>query len=441
MQAEGTANIKLQELTERPGYKKTKLGWIPEEWSTPTISEVFQFLRTTSFSRNQMNYDEIDGVHCIHYGDIHATYRRPILDFNENSEIPKINKDVELSSNIDLLEDGDLIIADASEDYEGIGTAIELTNLNGKEVLSGLHTFAFRDDKGKTVRGFRTYLFRNPQVKKALKTIATGSKVYGVSKGNLEKFRIVLPTPPEQQKIAKIFSTWDTAITTQEQLITAKETFKKGLMQVLLTGKVRFEGFEGEWENESIGSFGKVISGLTYSPDNVKDTGLLVLRSSNVQNRRLEYVDNVFVDIKDGAYNPVMENDILICVRNGSKNLIGKNAKIGKEAEGMAFGAFMSVYRSSRNDYVFHLFDTDFYKREIHRNLGATINSINGSNLKKFRFPFPKAKERAKITELLNAQDKEIALLKQQLVQLQDQKLGLMQRLLTGEVRVKIDNK
>ncbi len=151
----------------------------------------------------------------------------------------------------------------------------------------------------------------------------------------------------------------------------------------------------------------------------------------------MDFDDKVYVDIEDGNYNPVKENDILICVRNGSKRLIGKNAKIDKKTEGKAFGAFMSVFRSARNNYLFHLFDTDYYQREIHKNLGATINSINGSNLKKFKFPFPKTTEREKITNLLNAQDKEIELLKQQLAQLQDQKRGLMQRLLTGAVRVK----
>jgi len=431
--------ITLKQNDLKKGYKKTKLGIIPEDWSTPIIPEVFKFLKTTSFSRSQMNYDDNEGVFCIHYGDIHATYERPVLDFNENNDIPKINDDVNLPTNIDLLEDGDLIIADASEDYDGIGSAIELTNIQNREVLSGLHTFAFRDYKGKTVAGFRPYLFRNPQVKKALKTIATGSKVYGVSKGNLEKFRLVLPTPPEQQEIAKILSIWDRAIHTQEQLIAAKETFKKGLMQVLLTGKKRFDGFDGEWEEQTIGSFGKVVSGLTYSPNNVKENGLLVLRSSNVQNRKLEFNDNVYVDIIEGKYNPLKENDILICVRNGSKHLIGKNALIDKKTEGKAFGAFMSVYRSDRNEYVFHLFDTDFYKREIQKNLGATINSINGSNLKKFKFPFPQEKERNKITKVLNGIEKEIKLLEKELEQLKNQKQGLLQQLLTGMVRIKIN--
>ena len=81
--------IILRQSVLRKGYKKTKLGMIPKEWSTPLIPEVFKFLKTTSFSRSQMNYDESDGVFCIHYGDIHATYQRPVLDFTDATRTTK----------------------------------------------------------------------------------------------------------------------------------------------------------------------------------------------------------------------------------------------------------------------------------------------------------------------------------------------------------------
>ncbi|MGI9593152.1 MAG: restriction endonuclease subunit S, partial [Patiriisocius sp.] len=245
-----------------------KLGVIPDGWTTPKISEVFQFINTTSFSRNQLNYDGDNELFYIHYGDIHATYKKPLLDFEIENNIPRLNSDVELPSSIQYLKDGDVIIADASEDYEGVGEAIEMKNLNGKKVISGLHTFALRDLKNKTVPGFRTYIFKNPNVKKALKTIATGSKVYGISKSNVQKFNIVLPPLPEQQKIAQILSTWDVAINKQEALIAQKQEQKKGLMQQLLTGKKRLSGFTDEWEEVRLGDISKSFSGGTPSSQN-----------------------------------------------------------------------------------------------------------------------------------------------------------------------------
>ena len=190
-----------------------------------------------------------------------------------------------------------------------------------------------------------------------------------------------------------------------------------------------------DWDIVNLGDVGKVVTGLTYSPENIDKDGVLVLRSSNIQERKLSFNDNVYVNISTLKFNPVKENDILICVRNGSKSLIGKNALIDKQNEGVAFGAFMSVYRSKYNSFMFQLFDTKVYKREVHRNLGATINSINGSDLKKFRIPFPPQKEQQKIAQILASWDKSITI-QEMLIKAKVQlKKGLMQKLLSGKVR------
>ena len=191
-----------------------------------------------------------------------------------------------------------------------------------------------------------------------------------------------------------------------------------------------------DWNVMTLGEIGETINGLTYSPKNIDENGVLVLRSSNVQNRKIELQDNVFVNVDEDDYNPVKENDLLICVRNGSRSLIGKNALIKKEHEGLAFGAFMSIFRSEDNNYLYQLFDTDFYNKEIHRNLGATINSINGSNLKKFKFPFPSKNERQKIAEILSQWDEAIETTQNLITQLQLRKKGLMQQLLSGKKRL-----
>ena len=125
-----------------------------------------------------------------------------------------------------------------------------------------------------------------------------------------------------------------------------------------------------------------------------------------MQNRIITFEDNVFV--KSENFNPVKENDILICVRNGSKNLIGKNALIKKENEGLAFGAFMAIYRSEFNKFLFQWFDTKDYKDIVNKNLGATINSINGGDLKKFTVPFPSLDEQEKISSFLSLIDERL---------------------------------
>lgn len=189
-----------------------------------------------------------------------------------------------------------------------------------------------------------------------------------------------------------------------------------------------------EWEVKKLGEVGKLLSGLTYTPSNIQSDGILVLRSSNIQNGVLAFDDNVYVKVS--SYTPVKAGDILICVRNGSQNLIGKTALITQEAEGCAFGAFMAVFRSPISKYVFYLLGTELYRKYIFRNLGATINSINGSDLKKFRFPFPPLAEQRKIAEVLGVWDKAIEKQARLIEKLALRKRGLMQRLLSAKLRL-----
>lgn len=193
-----------------------------------------------------------------------------------------------------------------------------------------------------------------------------------------------------------------------------------------------------DWEIKKLGSLGNIISGLTYSPDDISDEkGLLVLRSSNIQDRQLVFDDNVFVNVDADKFNPVKMDDILICVRNGSKSLIGKNTLITDNIEGVAFGAFMAVFRSDYNNYLFQVFGTDLYQREIQKNLGATINSINGSDLKEFKIPIPPIPEQQKIASILSTWDKAIDHCKGIIEELKIRNKGLTQKLFNKDFEKK----
>lgn len=185
-----------------------------------------------------------------------------------------------------------------------------------------------------------------------------------------------------------------------------------------------------EWAVKKLGEIGDSKIGLTYSPDDVVDSkGLLVLRSSNIRNGSLVYEDNVFVNKEVKEELLTKENDILICARNGSKSLIGKNALITSKAINLTFGAFMSIYRSEYNKFLFQMFQTELYKKQISINLGATINQITTKNLNDFIFPIPPIHEQEKIAEILSTWDSAIEKQEQLIEKKKEFKKGLMQNL------------
>ena len=169
---------------------------------------------------------------------------------------------------------------------------------------------------------------------------------------------------------------------------------------------------------------------MTYSPSNVKPYGTLVLRSSNIQNGKLAFDDNVYVDMELPKRVIVKENDILICVRNGSRQLIGKCALIDKKTAGNAFGAFMSIYRSEFSNYVFHQFQSHIIQRQINETLGATINQITNKDFASFQIPVPIKAEQDSIVTVLSDTNSLISSLEKLIAKKKAIKQGAMQELL-----------
>lgn len=192
-----------------------------------------------------------------------------------------------------------------------------------------------------------------------------------------------------------------------------------------------------DWEVSRLEKLGSASIGLTFSPSAIANDGTLVLRSSNIQNEKLAFVDNVYVDMEVPASSFVKPGDILICARNGSRQLIGKSVLLDERARGMAFGAFMAVFRSDFNDFLIHQFRSSAMRSQIEMHLGATINQITNASLLSFEVPFPSsARERKAIAEALSDADAAIESLDALIAKKRDVKQAAMQQLLTGRTRL-----
>lgn len=262
--------------------------------------------------------------------------------------------------------------------------------------------------------------------------------VPGVNRNDLHEIEVFIPpTTAEQEAIAGALGDMDSLLESLEQVIVKKRHLKEGVMQELLPGKKRLPEFSGEWQQKRLDELGESLIGLTYQPSNVKSDGLLVLRASNIFQEALRFEDNIFVDMEVPEAIILRKGDILICVRNGSRDLIGKCALINEEAQGMTFGAFMAVFRTPFYNFVYHQFQSDLIKRQINEHLGATINQITNKSLNSFQIPFPvEEEERTAIAVILSDMDAEITTLEAKLGKARELKLGMMQDLLTGKVRL-----
>jgi len=193
--------------------------------------------------------------------------------------------------------------------------------------------------------------------------------------------------------------------------------------------KLRFPGFTDPWEQRKFDEEVEFYSGLTYSPNDVSDNGTFVLRSSNVKNGEIVGADNVYVNSEVVNSSNVKEGDIIVVVRNGSRSLIGKHAQIKKNMDKTVIGAFMTGIRSNQSSFINALMDTQQFREEIEKNLGATINQITNGMFRKMRFMFPDIKEQNQIGNFFNNIDNLINLHQRKLNHLRDKKKSLLQKM------------
>lgn len=242
------------------------------------------------------------------------------------------------------------------------------------------------------------------------------NRAVAVSEGSLSptiKWKVLaeqkfnFPNIENQKKILGLIKGTEAALISAHATMQSFDKLRASISNDYLSGIRRLPGANGKWKKVKLKDIGVFKSGLTYSPSDVTEdpNALLVLRSSNIQDSKISLEDNVYVSCEVPAESLALKNDILICVRNGSKHLIGKTALVTNDVNRATHGAFMSMFRTDDFRYVFHLFQSSEYRKQVLRNLGATINSINGKDLSNFSFSMPDKQEREMISDFLEKFD------------------------------------
>ena len=203
------------------------------EWEKCKVSELLDFYSTNSLCWEQLEYDT-ENISNLHYGLIHVGL--PTMVNLVQDRLPNI-KDGNKPKNYELCKEGDVAFADASEDTNEVAKAIEFYNLNGRDVICGLHTIHGRDNKDRTVVGFKGYAFSSTAFHNQIRRIAQGTKIYSISTKNFSECYIGIPSKVEQAKIASLLHLIDERIVTQNKIIEDLKKLKSAISKYLFARK------------------------------------------------------------------------------------------------------------------------------------------------------------------------------------------------------------
>lgn len=354
-----------------------------------------------------------------------------------------------------IVEPNDIIIrcTDLQNDKVSLRTGLVENRGIITSAYLGLKVFQNYNSK------FLHYYLHSLDITKAIYKFGTGLR-QNLSFLDFKRLPLVDISLDLQQKIANFLdqktAQIDQAIALKQQQIEKLNEYKQIVIQNAVTkglnpnAPMKNSGVEWigdipeHWEIKKLKFLGKCIIGLTYSPNDIsdKENGTLVLRSSNLKNGHFYYSEdaNVYVQTKIPNKLILKKDDILICSRNGSRDLIGKCAIATEKDIGNSFGAFTTVFRSELNPYLYFIFNSGIFKMLAGSFLTSTINQLTTGNLNTMQMPIPPNKERQEIISYLTDFNEKIAnaieSYQTQIDRLKEYKNILINQAVTGKIKI-----
>lgn len=306
----------------------------------------------------------------------------------------------------------DVLFTGSSETPNECGMSSVITETPKESYYLNSFCFGFRlNDTSLFNEQFLKHYFRSSAFRSDIGKTAHGVTRFNISKVKFGQLQIPILPLPIQQHIVEVLDTFTDAISNLEEELALREKQFEFYREQL------FNFDEGEFEWKYIPELASYSTGLTYKPANVKDTGTLVLRSSNIKNNQLSFEDNVYVQMNIPERSKVQLHDILICVRNGSKNLVGKCAYISNLSSECAFGAFMNILRPYNINSKFL-----YYSWQLHSTINqykgddaSPICQITNKDFARIRIKVPSEVRQQEIVEILDTFEAMIANIKEEI--------------------------
>lgn len=419
-------------------FKQTEIGLIPEDWEQSSVADLFLHIRSNSLSRDCLNYE--DGrIKNVHYGDVLVKLGE-ITDA-EADLLPFVNKDIELPVNpIVLLQSGDVVMADTAED-ETAGKSTELINVKS-DVVAGLHTIVNRPKQRVFSAKYLGYFFNSTLYHTQLLPHMQGIKVLSLSKKAIDSTIVVYPKDKqEQSRIAEALSDIDKLIASLSKMIEKKRLMKQGAVQQLLTGKKRLPGFEGEWKELLLGNYANVLRGgsprpiesyLTNHPD-----GINWIKIGDVS-PNARYIDHTEEKIiAEGIIHSreVHKGDFIL------SNSMSYGRPYILMIDGCIHDGWLVIkdYKDTFDmNYLYYALCSEVVlKQYISMAAGSSVKNLNKEKVLSLTIPTPlDIQEQSAIANILTTMDNEIESLEEERDKYIRVKEGMMQKLLTGQIRL-----
>ena len=416
-------------------FIETELGLLPDDWQIVSLQELFKTFPSASFSREEMEAEE--GVACVHYGDIHKRFGK-IVNLDEE-KLPLVTS--EQAHRYKLLKDGDVLLADASEDDEGIGKSIIV--LVGKHpAIAGLHTIPLRVKTNDIDTCFPTYLFAGKLVKRQIEKLSEGTKVNSITFNKI--CNVFLPIPPtkdEQKRIATALYDIDTLIRNLDRTIEKKKNIRQGAMEQLLSGKKRLPGFKGEWSIvhfEDLYKFAK--EGGTPSTSIPENYSPATIPFAKIEDLYGHYLTKTNSYISEVGLN----NSSAWLVPAGNL-LLSNGATLGEvtitavtTATKQGILGLVIKKELFSTEFLYYVFKMNDFKRKMETiTTHGTMDCAYLKDLKGIELYIPlDLQEQRAIADTLTAMDDEIAVLQMERDKYANIRSGMMDDLLSGAKRI-----
>lgn len=425
-------------------FKDSELGRIPKTWERRKLGKLGKF-STSSVDKKTSSQEDI--VKLLNYMDVYQNSR-----LDESFPFQQVTapaKQIESSSVVN----GDVFFTPSSETPDDIGHSTVFIG-NMSNIVHSYHTIRFRPYSGETFDDeFKAYAFKSESTYQYFRQRATGSTRFTVSLPVFENLEVSIPPLPEQKKIASILTSVDEVIENTQKQIDKLQDLKKATMNELLTqgiGHTEFKDNElgripKNWERRELGKLGKFSKGKGIYKSDLVSQGLPCLRYAEI------YTDYEFLitelksripkEIAD-ASRRLMLGDIVFAGSGETVEEIGKSVAYLSESEAYVGGDAVILTPTVELDSAFlsyQLNDDERRKQLRKMGQGSSVIHIYSSELEKLRLHIPPLPEQKKIVSILSSIDKDIETRYRKLQQIQSLKKSLMQDLLTGKVRVKVN--